>query len=1007
MTAHNEVVPFDIKDGEAGPKLVWSEAKFLSRPILYSTTVQWTGEDEVLVVAGTVFGEILVWKCWLGEGAKAPETLFVFTGHEGSIFGVAISPEVEVVPGRKQRLLASCSDDRTVRVWDITEGAETSARVEPETITTEARETGFGENQNSDVQTTEGSTTAPSDRCLAVATGHASRIWQVRFACAEDAAAGPIEVVSFGEDATMQRWRLADGDGATNAPSRKGVSSSNPYPYTLEHVDKTACHNGKHIWSCAVTSDGPGRTCTVTGGADGKITLLRGGQGTVSVTGSSNVLLSLGDVLGSLPDSDGDVPIEGSDVVSLKPARDGFLRYAYLSEDSLLVSTISGRLLVGDLTPSPSWVEVITVEAIQQDLKTYNVVKAVAPGTAIIGSASGHLYVYRAGQELKEIAQLPGKITDVLCIPDPNEGKGRMRIFVTILGSTQATIFTLNTLETDLNAEQSHLALHLGFVVTSVGVCGDLLLLGSRKGVITVYQKEDGGYVHRTFRNDCKTKGGDAVTSIITLPPLSGAEPKYVLTTCRDGKYRIYEILSLPNGFSLQLRHETTPPLGPMLEGARLVQSEKGDLELIIHGFRSTNFVVWNETLQQEIASVACGGAHRTFDYFSDPNDAERFRFVYTKASAMGIFSQDEPSVQVVRHGGHGREIRAVTSNGSYIATGAEDTCIRIWEREEDEDGTTTEMRCVAVLRKHTAGLQALEWTLDGYLASSAGAEEFFIWKVTTLESEYKGLAVVCEAVYPSLTEDGDLRIMDFTSIAIPRGADFPEDTILLTMVFSNSVIKTYLYTELRGFEPRQTGRYTGACLTQVKNFLSAPHGVFLVTGSTDGVVAIWTKPNIDDGEDENIYSIVSTTQVHQNSVKSLVVEPLLGDICYIYTVGDDNSLSVHTSAIDRSDGGVAFGAFACHRVRDAHAAAITAIKVLNILETHTDLATVSNDQRLKIWRVTKASEGQPMQVELLYSVYSALADPGGLTTVTDDSLIVAGAGMEIWRSLPKPAEEA
>ncbi|KAH8905946.1 WD40 repeat-like protein [Coniochaeta sp. PMI_546] len=1019
VTAHNEVVPFTIDSQEGQPIPVYRGLLFSSRPILYSTTVQWTAPDCVLVVAGTVFGEIVVWKCQIGKDTFGLEVLFVLTGHEGSIFGVAISPEVEVEPGRKQRLLASCSDDRTIRIWDITEGPEainSAVRGDAE----EARETGFGGTHNSEAQTTtNGSAASSSARCLAVAIGHASRIWHVRFAC-NDGAAGSIEVCSFGEDTTMQKWRLVGSNGAVNGAPKIAVASTKAYPYTLEHLERTACHNGKHIWSCAVTADGPGRTCAVTGGADGKVTLLRRGMDAVAVnrtvSGNPNALLTLDDVIGSLTNAEGSGQDGVSQLAAPKPGKDGFLRYAFLSEDHLLVSTISGRLLLGDLRAGPSWAEVETSAATQQALKSYNVVKAVAPGTAIIGSTSGRLYVFRQAQGLEEIAQLPGKITDVLCIPDVHVDIGgarnKLKIFVTVLGSTQATILTLGSLSTDITVEQSYLALRIGFVVTSVGVCGDLLLLGSRKGGITVYQKKAGIYVHQTSRNDCRTKGGDAVTSIITLPPLKGKAPKYVLTTCRDGKYRIYEVQSSPTGFSLQLRHETTPPLGPMLEGARLVPSKQGDLELVICGFRSTNFVVWNETRQQEIATVACGGAHRTFDYFSDPTDANKLRFVYTKASAMGIFSQDEPSVQVLKQGGHGREIRAVASDAisastaKYIATGAEDTCIRIWEWSRKDDGMVAGMRCLAVLQKHTAGLQALKWESNGYLLSSAGAEEFFVWKVTTLESEYKGLAVVCEAVYPFRTPDGDLRIMDFDSWTVAPNPVNPEGGILLTMVFSNSTLKTYCYSQRTGFSCVQAGKYTGACLTQVRQMLpvAGQLGMNVITGSTDGVVALWkATAHYGDGQQEEGYRVALTTHAHENAVKSLEVVPLSADRYHVYTGGDDNALCIHSLTANASVAGaepaagttdVDVRAFTCARVKGAHAAAITGVKALRNDGVYSFLATVSNDQRLKIWRVEVSD---PLRIALLYNSYSALADPGGLEIIDDGNLMVAGVGMEIW----------
>lgn len=1040
VTSNNEIVPFTVVSVEVEkgqplqPKPVWGGLLFLSRQMLYSATVQWAGPDEVLVVAGTVFGEIVVWKCSLGREVHAMEALLVLKGHEGSIFGVAISPEVELVPGRKQRLLASCSDDRTIRIWDITQEFEKKVDEEPREHEAVVRETGFGGNNDPEAQST---TSEPdlANRCLAVATGHASRIWKVRFACDKGATAGQIEVFSFGEDTTMQKWRLASDKNTSSVPPKAGVASGKAYPYILEHMEKTPCHSGKNIWSCAVTSDGPGRIFTVTGGADGKITLVTGESNAVTVKnteprGQSRVL-SLDDVVLSLgPQREGSGDDGGLESLPPKSKKDGFLRYAFLSQDKLLVSTISGRLLLGDLQADPSWSEIAVNTETQHHLEGYNVVRKVAPGTAIVGSTSGRLYIFREPQGLEEIAQLPGKITDVLCIPDPQDDdwRAKLRALVTVLGSTEATIFTLDVRGSTVTVRRSSsLPLHIGFVVTAVGVCGDLLLLGSRKGVITVYEEIAGIYVHRIFRNDCTTKGGDAVTSIITLPPLKGTLPKYVLTTCRDGKYRIYEIESSNTGFLLRLLHETSPPLGPMLEGAALVRPLRGDigvvkgrlweggLELIIFGFRSTNFVVWNETRQEEIASVACGGAHRTFDYYGDGTDPNKVRFVYTKASAMGIYSQNEPWLQVVRPGGHGREIRAVASDGEWsrlVATGAEDTCIRIWQCIKNVLGAVIDMRCLAVLQKHTAGLQALKWERNGYLLSSAGAEEFFVWRITFLQSEYTGLAVTCEAVYPFKTPDGDLRITDFDSWTTSTDETHTEAGILVTMVFSNSVLKTYQYLQSTGFVCLQSGRYTGACLTQVKQLMLLPEqtarmrpfDVHVITGATDGTVAVW-RPTAPWGREgfENGYQIVSTSRPHANSVKSLEV---LGPCCAphghvgynVFTDGDDNALALHfLSARVGETGILQFQDYPVYRKKDAHAAAITGVKVWRRDNGSVYLATVSNDQRLKLWEVKGPSMTEPLRIALLFNAYSALADPGGLDVIDGGNLMVAGVGMEIW----------
>jgi WD40 repeat protein len=205
ITAHNTLLKVEATQLGSSPS--WKHLPSPSESILYSAQVIWDTQDRVLVAAGTAFGEILVWELMVSDQGKygTANTLFTFSGHEGSIFGVNFSPCITFSDGKINRLLASCSDDRTIRVWDLSQNAE-RAELSKETL---LRETGFGKNEASDVSD------ISSSRCLAIAMGHASRIWGVRFLV------GHIEsgryrlrnlgIISFGEDSTAQQWAFSVG----------------------------------------------------------------------------------------------------------------------------------------------------------------------------------------------------------------------------------------------------------------------------------------------------------------------------------------------------------------------------------------------------------------------------------------------------------------------------------------------------------------------------------------------------------------------------------------------------------------------------------------------------------------------------------------------------------------------------------------------------------------------------------------------------------------------------
>ena len=267
VTSHNVLLLYDLDQ----QKMVGTQGMG-EQCILYSATGLFVPDEDsvdgggrVIVAAGTVFGEILVWSApiepppphivppptvsadatrvglhgrsysvdseswtelasgstsdsegegWeevtkstvLGSRAGTPrghrrrkkrgvELHYRLKGHEGSIFGVDISPRLDLgICGGKKRFLVSCSDDRTVRVWDISKvdqvaeadgdeelflgdgnwaGKQAESLAWDELAMGELRETGF----MPAVKEKEG----PKGDCVAIGWGHQARIWNCRF----------------------------------------------------------------------------------------------------------------------------------------------------------------------------------------------------------------------------------------------------------------------------------------------------------------------------------------------------------------------------------------------------------------------------------------------------------------------------------------------------------------------------------------------------------------------------------------------------------------------------------------------------------------------------------------------------------------------------------------------------------------------------------------------------------------------------------------------------------
>ena len=352
-----------------------------------------------------------------------------------------------------------------------------------------------------------------------------------------------------------------------------------------------------------------------------------------------------------------------------------------------------------------------------------------------------------------------------------------------------------------------------GFVVTCMRVLdgAGLIIVGSRNGGFAVYDRItvlESSEVERIEASFFirKLHGPDAITAIVELPEArrsSKVSMTYILTTERNGSYAIHK-LSQPEereGPTLEIQLETVhisyPPFGPMVEGAFFDASD----DLVLYGFRSKQFVVWNESKQREMMRVECGGAHRSWAYSpSGTTGASQASFMWTQASKLHLYSQQDMPFHVLQDGGHGREIKAVAVSSfvgndsaepvQLLATGAEDTTIRIMAYVDQGEGRRFSTR--GAFKKHSTGLLDLKWSECGdYLFSSGGVEEFFVWRIRQIPGF--GTGVIRESTCPVTDTLPDLRILSFDVTSIEYSAEdagFVGKAFVITISYSDSTIR-------------------------------------------------------------------------------------------------------------------------------------------------------------------------------------------------------------------------
>jgi WD40 repeat protein len=1020
ITAHNAFIRCTLRSCQGDSDLASISTETLvsgSNCILYCAHVSWLSASSCLVASGTAFGDIIIWSTSFDSSTRQDsntKTHYIYQAHEGSVFGVQVSRSIsQETLGGPSCVLASCSDDRTVRLWDISD-----LENECPSLTEIQRETGFGSTDQSNIY-------APP--LLAKAMGHISRIWSVHFLREEVSATRPLALASFGEDGSRITWEvkaIATGTGASR--------------YELEQSYANPLHTGKNIWSAAVDN---GRCAT--GGADGAIALLPSIERIPQTYEISNGLLH-GPIL--------DYP------------KDSYKSYAFVSPDTVVATTAHGRIVA--LTLDQDGTTSVETHASHESLKSFSVVVGGSGVSFVAGiGVSVVLYSLRARQCFP-VAEVTGKVAGLFLSKRAEDftlsALEGLSLLVTTVGSSTAQLLDIQTVidhdkAVPYNSTQRLLSIAPGFVVTSFLLirCGNIeyALLGSRKGVLNIYQipdtKDREALAPIQSLQSCHSK--ESITAMRWKADVnSDGTSGHLFSTGRDGTYAVHRATNRDSTLSLELVHQLDLPFGPSIEGMAFT----ADSHLRIWGFGGKDFIAHDATTQQDVLTVRCGG-RVNLNWAYDPDEHSiggGGTFVWTQSSTLMRRTQSELPHYTIHPGGHGREIKAValsTGKHQIIATGAEDTDIKLFAYS-----SASGFKCLQTLRKHNTGIQHLAWSVDSrHLFSSAGSEEFYVWCVTR-DVPLIGLGVVCESAHPR-TRTSDLRIMHFDVREQPAitGRDQEREggaIFDITMAYSDSTLKRWLYnTSSRTWALQAEGDYLTACLTGVISLSPRDTNTSLVTTATDGHIALWNEtPTSNDQQSSSSSSSTSTSsllswphrrKIHQNAILASTTHTLRDASTLLITASDDNGIALsHLSSNPNSDPDVkalcstlliprahaaavtALATYRCRKPRSTFPSAAAAATDADEQEDTFYLLSASIDQRIKAWEVqvdtttpgngSSGGGAECVEVRKVQNVYTSVADVSCMSLLrlnsNDDDgedegsvgVLVCGVGMDVWR---------
>lgn len=791
-----------------------------------------------------------------------------------------------------------------------------------------------------------------SGKQLSVGWGHTARIWNLKFFDSD------TKVMSVSEDCTCRVW---------------GINDDNEGNFVLVQETVYEVHLSKNVWGVDIEEND---MIVVTSGNDGRLKLTDLKQ--LSRYENTEKTYTLEDIsrTSGLNFEKGEIikGFHGYDFGLIAMTSLGKVIAYYFSDRSWELVALDKRFISNNTTSGISDANVVVFSNNRCDLL---LMKFTDDGRKIIAKKE---------MQIKELSKTNNII---VCNFDPE-------YFLVTLESPNSCDnfvclkFNINCLEVK---NRYDLVKPENFASSCLEVYQNFILVGSRFSSLAIFDLENVETQPLVIR---RITPGDTTTSIKYVESKNGYQV-FALTN-RDGYYNMIK-LDLGNANEekryASIIHSNKIDRG-FLEGAFF--DKNGDY--VTYGFKSSMFHIYNETKGYEIASQACGGAHRQWKLFTSGGE---LLLVYIKASALVMRRFHRQLVpELLCAGTHGREIRDITiqksneyKDGYLFCTGSEDTTIKLFHMNKSSGALTHYW----TQRKHVSGLQRCKFIDDQLMISSSAKEELFLWELNT-EGESRPYMTLKQNL-PTSSTNPDLRIMDFAVLFVQDSHDF-----ILATVYSDSAIKIWHYDyEKNTFRIIIDGRYETCCLLNV-SLIIFQNQICMILCPTDGHLVIYNiTEHIPFAPNQNNKKLIKKQvsmrlvhlpgydcrfRVHQSGIKTVSLNTDLHDTVKIYTGGDDNSLGISILHIDEKTSKIAGSV----QSLEPNAAAST-ITSSYLISRAAKLVTTSVDQIVRVWDVSKD------KLVLEEKRYTTVADTGTSDCVDiDDSttlLLVGGVGLSSW----------